>query len=106
MDILQSRQVKRQHQTTVSESMIFIQEGVLEDLFYFAPQVKFSFFEDLKVSPLILIAYVNSKNELNYELNLELKYKLEENLAFALKGGALYSKKWNLGLLSQAAVTF
>ena len=90
----------------IEGSKLFIQEEVLEDVIYFAPQVEFSFFENFKLSPLFLVAYLNSEKQLNYELDLELTYKLEENFTFALKGGALYSKKWNLGLLSQAAVTF
>lgn len=88
------------------EKKLFIQEGTLQDLIYFASQMEFSFFKDFKVSPLILIAYLNSEKQLNYELDLQMEYKLEENLTFALKGGALYRKKWNLGILSQAAVTF
>lgn len=89
-----------------AEKRLSIQEGSLKDLIYFAPQMEFSFFKNFKVSPLILIAYQNSERQMNYEFDLQMKYKLEENFTFALKGGALYKKNWNLGILSQAAVTF
>lgn len=86
---------------------LLIREGVLQDLLYFAPQVELSISESFKISPLILLAWQNDKDTMNYELDLKAQYSFEEKFFVLLTGGVLYrDKKWDFGLLSQAAVTF
>ena len=87
-------------------SRLFIQEGVLQELVYFSSQLEMSPIESFKISPLVLVAWLGSENDMSYEIDLQGQYAFEERFIILLKGGVLYQKKWDFGLLSQAVVTF
>ena len=87
-------------------NQLLIQEGVLQDVIYFSPQVEMSLSKNLKITPLILLAWLSEDNKMSYELDIKGQYDLEERFIITLKGGVLYKEKWDFGLLSQAAVTF
>ena len=92
--------------TSTEASQLLIQEGALHDLIYLSSQLELEVSDSFNFSPLILLAWASSKNKMNYELDLQGQYTLEERFIISLKGGVLYSEKWNFGLLSQAVVTF
>ena len=91
-----------------SSSSLWIEEGCINDVVYFAPRLVFSFWEEtVKVAPQFVAGWMVSEKRFNYELYLEMKYNLESFLTLRAQGGVFYEKKkMNFGFLTQAAVEF
>ena len=103
---LQNRWVMRKDLSTEDEShqMDFDQ---IQNSVYFSPSFSVSFFEEsLKLQPRVLLFHSFKNNQSRYDLDVSGTYKIKDNLFFNIQAGAAYQKKWNLGLLAQAAVSF
>ena len=89
-------------------SRLWVADGCINDVIYFAPRLVVSFFEEnLKVAPQFVTGWQVSEERFDYELNLGLEYNLEAFLTFRVQGGVFYEeKKANFGFLAQAAVEF
>ena len=87
---------------------LWLADGCVNDVIYFAPRLVFSFFEDrLKAAPQFVTGWRVSEERFDYELNLGLEYSLETFLTFRVQGGVFRErKKTNFGFLAQAAVEF
>ena len=100
---LQNRWVKRKR---VDESHQ-MNSTQIQDSVYFSPSFSMSFFEEsLKLQPRVLFVHSFKTKQLRYDLDASGTYKIKENLFFNIQAGVTYQKKWNLGLLAQAAVSF
>ncbi|MCY4512196.1 MAG: hypothetical protein OXB86_00745 [Bdellovibrionales bacterium] len=91
-----------------SLSPLWVEEGCINNVVYFAPRLVFSFWEEtVKVAPQFVAGFQISEKRFDYEMNLEVKYSLESFLTFRVQGGLFYEKKkTNFGFLTQAAVEF
>lgn len=89
-------------------SFLWVENGCVNDVVYFAPRLIFSFLEgNLKAAPQFIAGWQVSEERFDYELNLELRYNLETFLTLRTQGGLFYEKeKVNFGFLAQAAVEF
>ena len=85
-----------------------IDEGRMNDSAYLSPRVTFNFLKNsLKLTPVVTLDYKLSEKILNYELDLNMHYQLEDNFSVSIQAGMLLAaKKSYYGLLTQAAVTF
>ena len=103
---LQNRWVMRKGLSIEDKShqMNFAQ---IQNSVYFSPSFSVSFFEEsLKLQPRVLLLHSFKKKQSRYDLDASGTYKIKENLFFNIQAGVTYQKKWNLGLLAQAAVSF
>ena len=91
-----------------SNSRLWIADGCINDVIYFAPKLEFSFLEgNLKAGPQFVTGWQVSDKRFDYELNLGLEYSLETFLTLRAQGGFFHENEiTNYGFLVQAAVEF
>ena len=87
---------------------LWIEEGCVNDAFYFNPRLALSFLEGrLKTIPQFTIGRRISDKQWDYELSLGLEYNLETFLTLRARGGLFYEREQTgFGILTQAAVDF